>query len=282
MRRLEVDLVKADQLRVDWLTQTPMPPVDFVCAVLGEGDNRDAEAAVLVDVGVALGRRIPVFLILEPPRRAPLVLAGVTQVEADLSNEDALGLHLNQFLRSLRRKPEAQAKTAEIPALSQEAANVAHTRLGEISQAASALSVAARFERLMLDVLESDEAAISAFRDTGDMGYDAALWVNGASPILGGPVLVQLKLWKSTPRHGLKRAVEAFSSQLDTRQVPFGLLIYHWMGNEQHGPVSPELSNTRVVTISAHDFVEMLSSQPLSRILLSMRNAVMHGVPYRG
>lgn len=67
MRRLGVDIVKVSKLPVDWLTQTPAPPVDFVCAVLGEGDNRDAEAAVLVDIGVALGRRIPVFLILEPP-----------------------------------------------------------------------------------------------------------------------------------------------------------------------------------------------------------------------
>lgn len=281
MRRLEVDVVKAGQLGVDWLTQTPTPSVDFVCAVLGEGKNRDAEAAVLVDIGVALGRRIPVFLILAPLRRAPLVLAGITQVEADLRNEDALELHLKQFLRALRRKPEAQAPIAAIPALSLESANIAHARLDEISQANSAIGVVARFERLMLDVLESPDTEVSALLATGDMGYDAALWANDASPILGGPVLVQLKLWKNASPHGLQRAVETFSAQLDARQVPFGLLIYHWMGKEQHGHLSSELSGARVVAISAHDLVDVLSSQPLSGLLVAMRNAVTHGVPYR-
>jgi hypothetical protein len=76
MRRLEVDLVEVDRLGVDWLTESPTPVVDFVCAVLREHDNRDTEAAVLVDIGVALGRRIPVFLVVEPRRRAPLVVAG--------------------------------------------------------------------------------------------------------------------------------------------------------------------------------------------------------------
>ncbi|WP_405553937.1 hypothetical protein [Streptomyces sp. NBC_01171] len=281
MRRLGVDIVKVSKLPVDWLTQTPAPPVDFVCAVLGEGDNRDAEAAVLVDIGVALGRRIPVFLILEPPRRAPLVLAGVTLVEADLRNEDALELHLKQFLRTLRRKTEAQAAASEIPPLSRESAILAHARLDEISQASNPVGAAARFENLMLEVLDSHEVEVSALRSTGDMGYDAALWANEASPILGGPVLVQLKLWRDAPRHGLTRAIENFSAQLDTRQVPFGLLIYHCMNKEQKTPHGSGLSNTRVVTISAHDLVDALSSRPLSSLLVSMRNAVMHGVPYR-
>jgi hypothetical protein len=281
MRRLEVDIVKASQLPVDWLTQTPAPPIDFVCAFFSEGDNRDAEAAVLVDIGVALGRRIPVFLIFEPPRRAPLVLAGVTLVEADLRNEEALELHLKQFLRTLGRSPEISKTTAEIPALSRESANLAHARLDEISQASSPIDVAARFEYLMLEVLDSQEAEVSALRSIGDMGYDAALWTNDASPILGGPVLVQLKLWRDFPRNGLTRAAENFSAQLDKRQVPFGLLIFHWMGSKQNGPLRPGLSNTRVVTISAHDLVDALSRQPLSSLLVSMRNAVMHGVPYR-
>ncbi|MCX4991371.1 MULTISPECIES: hypothetical protein [unclassified Streptomyces] len=274
MRRLGADILKASQLPVDWLTQTPEPPVDFVCAVLGKGDNRDAEAAVLVDIGVALGRRTPVFLVLEPPRRAPLVLAGVTLIEADLRNEEALELHLKQFLRTLRRKTEAHTATSDLPALSRDSATLAHLRLKKIS-------TGEHFQNLILEVLDSRAAEVSELRATGDMGYDAAIWADEASPILGGPVLVQLKMWISAPRHGLTRAVENFSARLSTSQVPFGLLIYHSLEEEQGERRGSIPSDPRVVTISAHELVDALSTQPLSSLLVSMRNAVVHGVPYR-
>jgi hypothetical protein len=285
MRRLDIDLVEVDRLGVDWLTQSPTPPVDFVCAVLRERDNRDAEAAVFVDIGVALGRRIPVFLIVEPRRKTPLVVAGLTRVEADVSNEEALELHLGQFLRAIRRgKPAAQPAEGQRPALSQEEAELAHARLRALRPASGSASGLAsqRFERLMLDLLDTGEAAVSAIHESRDLGHDLALWTDDASPVLDGPVLVQLKLWADTAGRGLKTAVDTFANQLNRQPIPFGLLIYHSMGGDERGLVPLEPSQARVVTVSAHELVDMLSRQPLSRLLISMRNAVMHGVPYRG
>jgi hypothetical protein len=285
MRRLEVDLVGVDGLGVDWLTESPTPPVDFVCAVLREHDNRDAEAAVLVDIGVALGRRIPVFLIVEPQRKTPLVVAGLTRVEADLGNEEALELHLRQFLRAIRRgKPEVQPKEGR-PALSQEDAELAHARLRTLRPASGsgASGLASRhFENLIHNLLDTRDAEVSALWQTYDLGHDLALWSNDAGSVLGGPVLVQLKLWADAPSRGLMATIEAFAKQLSQQPAPFGLLIYHSMSGDQRGRAPLETIQPRVVAVSAHELVDMLSRQSLSRLLISMRNAVMHGVPYRG
>jgi hypothetical protein len=256
MRRLEVDLVEVDRLGVDWLTESPTPTVDFVCAVLREHDNRDTEAAVLVDIGVALGRRIPVFLVVEPRRKTPLVVAGLTRVEADLNNEEALELHVGQFLRVIRRAtPGVQSKEDQSPALSHDEAELAHARLRALQPAGGtgARVASDRFERLMLDLLDTRDAEISAVRESADLGHDLALWAQDASPVLDGPVLVQLKLWSALSSHTLKAAVNAFAEQLNRQPVPFGLLVYHSTSGDRHGPVSVEPKQARVVAVSAHE-----------------------------
>lgn len=126
MDDLDVEVVKIDRLHIDWLTETTSSPVDFMCVVLpprgpkaDDEAEAEAEAATFVDIGVALGRRIPVFLVVEPYRKVPLVLAGLTRVEADLNNADALTLHLGQFLRAIERNasPSEEAHATTRPLL---------------------------------------------------------------------------------------------------------------------------------------------------------------------
>jgi hypothetical protein len=133
----------------------------------------------------------------------------------------------------------------------------------------------------MLDMLDTRDTEISAVRESADLGHDLALWAEDAGPVLDGPVLVQLKLWSALSSHTLKAAVNAFAEQLNRQPVPFGLLVYHSTSGDQRGPVSVEPKQARVVAVSAHELVDMLSRQPLSRVLISFRNAVMHGVSYR-
>lgn len=286
MERLNIDLVEADRLGVDWLTQSPTPPIDFVCAVLSERDNRDAEAAIFIDIGVALGRQTPVFLIVEPQRKAPLVVAGLTRVEADVRNEEALELHLRQFLRAIRRgKPEHQASQDRRPVLSQEEADLAHARLRTLkppSGASDRRIESRRFERLIVDLLDGETADISATQLEVDRGYDIAIWADDASPILGGPVLVQLKFLADAPPSKIERPINEFAVRLDRESIPFGLLIYHSWVHDSNMSGSRESASRRVIAVSAHELVDMLSRQSLSSLLISMRNAVMHGVSYRG
>ncbi len=133
----------------------------------------------------------------------------------------------------------------------------------------------------MLDILDARDAEISAVRESADHGHDVALWAQDASPVLDGPVLVQLKLWSATSNRALKETIDTFAAQLTRQPVPFGLLVYHSTSGAERDLLVPEPNQTRVAAVSAHELVDMLSRQPLSRLLISMRNAVMHGVPYR-
>lgn len=286
MEDLGVEVVEINRLHIDWLTETISPPVDFMCAILSgrvTPVDVEAEAAVFVDIGVALGRRTPVFLVVEPYRKVPLVLAGLTRVEADLNNREALALHLGQFLRAIRRNiPFPAKKQTQHPALSPEEAAKAHENLRALGRNAGSTPSGLAFEQLMLDLLDRRDSDISSPPIGRDAGWDLALWGQDTGIALDSPVLVQLKLWAKLSRSGLARATDEFARQLVRQPAPFGLLIYHVLDEDQppatptNGPVS------RVVTVSAHEFVEMMAEQPLSSLLVSMRNAVAHGVPYRG
>lgn len=279
MGRLEVDLVGVDHLGVDWLTEAPTPPVDFVCAVLHAYENADAEAAVFVDIGVALGRRIPVFLIVEPSRRTPLVVAGLTRVEAHLTNEEALELHLRQFLRTIRRGQPNDPAVADGRVLSPIDAELAHERLAAVLKSHNA---GHKFEQAIFDVLSAVDAEVSTYRGSYDGGHDLALWARGAISVLDGPVPIQLKLWDRPSPREIKRAINLFFGQLRGQSAPFGLFIYHSPLGGYSFSVPGGSPETSVVAISAHELVDLLREQSLSRLLISMRNAVMHGVSYRG
>jgi hypothetical protein len=79
-----------------------------------------------------------------------------------------------------------------------------------------------RFERLIADLLDGGTADISATQLDMDRGYDMAIWADDASPILGGPVLVQLKFWANVTPSGIKRSINEFAVRLNRESVPFG------------------------------------------------------------
>ncbi|BBY24132.1 hypothetical protein [Mycobacterium stomatepiae] len=290
MDDLDVEVVKIDRLHIDWLTETTSSPVDFMCVVLpprgpkaDDEAEAEAEAATFVDIGVALGRRIPVFLVVEPYRKVPLVLAGLTRVEADLNNADALTLHLGQFLRAIERNASRPPKKhTQRPALSPEEAAKAHEDLRALGQNIGSMPSGLAFEQLMIGILNRPESDISSPPVGRDGGWDLALWAQDTDFTLDSPILVQLKLWFTSPNHGLARAADELARQLKKQPAPFGLLIYHVIDEGQPGP-SPASDQARspIVTVSAHEFVDMMAEQPLSSLLISMRNAVAHGVPYR-
>lgn len=282
MEELCVEVVAIDRLHIDWLTEKLTPPADFACAILAEPADAEAEAAVFVDIGVALGREVPVFLVVAPSRKVPLVLAGLTRVDADLDNRGALELHLKQFLRSISREtPRARQPLEQSPALTPEEAAVARTSLWDLAREPRGHS-ARTFEHLMLNLLDSPGSQVSRPVPDAEGGWDLSLWDRGTELAIDGPVLIQLKLWDSPPRQGLITAARRFADQLATRPAPFGLLIYHvTLPGAYDIPLPVELAS-RIVVVSAGDLIDVLAEQPIGKVLVSMRNAMVHGGFARG
>lgn len=101
LSRLEVQVFRADRYHGDWLTGRIVHDVDFLCAVLGSEDQ-GVPPAIYLDIGVALGREVPVLLVMPPGARTPLAISGLPRIDASLDNQEALQLHLEDFIESLR------------------------------------------------------------------------------------------------------------------------------------------------------------------------------------
>ncbi|OBB52130.1 hypothetical protein A5748_15735 [Nocardia sp. 852002-51244_SCH5132740] len=98
---------------------------------------------------------------------------------------------------------------------------------------------------------------------------------------VGGPVLVQMKFWDTLSDRGLADACDIFAQQIHRTTAVFGLLIYHVRDGENPKQTVPN-PGTRVVAVSADSLVDALAARPLSSVLFAMRNAIVHGVAYRG
>jgi len=273
MSHLGVELVEVDQLGEDWLTQEPIPAIDFVCGVLRLGLSSEAESAIYVEIGVALGRHIPVFLIVEPPFQVPLILTGLTRVEAVVENTAAVELHLAQFIRRIGRSIDPKSSGATRPALTPSQVNHTLAQLAAL-HAHGRNHPGSRFEQLIHDLFVSSGAEVSTLRGASDIGHDLAIWTDQAGPIFGGPVLIELKLVTFATRSQLREAVIRFIGQLSRHASAFGMLIYS-SPDSSDGQFEPAF-DAPVAVISARELVGMLGQEPLARVLISMRNAAVH------
>jgi hypothetical protein len=88
-----------------------VPEVDFVLAVFPEGAGWETPPALYLDIGVAIGSRLPVLIVADPSRRIDATLSPLVAVRAALGNRGALRSRIGQFLRIIGtgRAGETQA-----------------------------------------------------------------------------------------------------------------------------------------------------------------------------
>lgn len=280
MDELGVDLVEVDELSADWLTEGPVPTIDFVCGVLRAYVDSEVEAAIYIDIGVALGRRIPVLLVVEPPREVPLVIAGLTHVNASPDNVDALKLHVGQFIRAKNRKLLRTPGPPRSPSLSSAQVIDSHRQLADLKNidinSGEASSAARQFEYFAYGLLRAHDAEVVIHRTDFDVGYDLALWVEGASQIIGRPILVAVKFWTSSSTGRINEAANRLAERVSKQGAPFGMLVYHTVKGSDW-QISLTSNKAPVVVIPAHALVDMLGRYSLSRLLIIMRNSIVHG-----
>ncbi|MFI8252764.1 hypothetical protein [Streptomyces filamentosus] len=270
-----VEFILSRDLETDWLSER-VPDIDFLCAVL-EGGKGSIPAAVFLEIGVALGREVPVLLVTDAPRDLPLALAGLQRVEVELKNREAIGQHIEKFAEQLKAKRGRQSKgeaALEIGKTHLALADRLHRLSVESHDSVSGMPF--EYERLIHDVFAGAGAVSTVSQPDGsDGGFDLAVWVDGASEILGGPILVECKIGKRIKPGTLRRAAERLANVMYARSVNFGLIVYHDLsGADDLHSYYPDLP---VWALSARELVEAVESGSLSRIITMRRNELMHG-----
>ena len=234
---------------------------DAVIAVmLASSPPLQRRAAVLVEIGIAVGRSIPTLIISKPGLPLPS-LAGVPRMDADLKDAATLELKVDLFLQGVR-----DGAPRDLP----ESAKIGATPVSRAAAAQlSSLELEERVGRLLVAAGSSFLENENSPRSTGP---DYALYLQGHETDVG-MVLVEVKaVSRSTdPRRRLREAATQLSAYVLTARAALGLLVYD-------GPTLRIPATPLVVAMSLDELTAQLESSALPSILRRARNRAIHGM----
>lgn len=255
------------------LARADLAQFDFALALLPDhpGAPSAATAAIYVEIGVVVGRGLPVLVFTAPDSPAPAALAGLTSVTASLDNVDALRLHIGLFLRTLASEPRTAAHRAQ--PVGDTLAAATRARLKHLRRPDPDPRKPFDFEDIALDLLRGSGALVEQRSFAGgDTGVDAAAFVEGTEEQLG-TLVVQCK-WsnRQPPLDSWIRSRDRLSDYVLQSPRAFGLFIY---GIADASEVRIPPTNL-VFTVSIDQLVADLADRSLPDLLIQARNRLVH------
>jgi hypothetical protein len=243
---------------------------DIVAAVAVLPSSSAGLSAVLVEIGIVLGRRLPVLLVVSPGSEVPAALVGVRTVISDLDNREGLRFQIRMFAQSLSsRGLERQLPLPSGEPLPSVEVAEFHDRLKRITDDAALQTPGVTFEQWLVDILRAGGATVEQDRRyTLDPGIDAAVSIPGEEHRLG-PLLVEAKVFRGPPR--LRQATRKLVGQVLARGGGLGLLVYASAEPDPHPETTP-----RVIAMWAADLVSQLERMSLAEVLVRARNEAIH------
>ena len=251
------------------------PELDFLCAVFAprsphafeDSDLTVAPPAVYFEIGLALGAKIPVLLIVAPDSHVPFTLSGLQYVTSTGDNAEALRLHLAAFINRFGRLLPNPIMVQRL--VSKSVLDDAQRSLSRLDQQSTSHpeSNAKRFEAIVARILsEGTGGSVSAPESRS--GADIALWIE---PI--GLVVVELKIGRLNSTL-LAAAEEQLSKYVIDARANFGLVVFHDVTGRIHKnqPSKPFIGRTSIT-----DLIGALRVKSLDQVLYSERSAVVHG-----
>ena len=236
-------------------------PDDRLLAVL-QGSSV-GNAAVLIEIGIAIGRGLPILVVATQESTTPAMLTDVFVVRCKTDDSAKLILPLKLFLRSepheLPPHPAARLHRPDIDRF--------RGRLDSVVKDNPRRGL--EFERLVADLFRQLGAHVEEQSQVPIGGRpDLAIFIPGEEEQLG-MVIIELKFGNSIDSLGraanqLQRFVLEIGSGL-------GLLLY--TGQERPLPTWP-----MVVALSMDRFLSELEHYGLAEILVRVRNEAIHNL----
>ncbi|MCM3885048.1 restriction endonuclease [Frankia sp. R82] len=249
------------------LVTVPLDDFDFAVAVLpatgADGTPASVPPAIYVELGVVLGRGLPLLVLAENPEDELPGFGGVAGdvwVIAGAIDEASLRLNLDLFdkVTGLRRRTGGHGPMGKPPVL------VPGSALrGQLRAAAGQL------EREVFELLKADGALVEEAADLGrDTAVDAAAVLPGVGGALG-PVLVQVKALQG---RDLSRAVRDLARAVSERGASLGVVVYDGPRQQPRTP-----ADIPIVVLHVDDLRQRVEQHTLGRQLVEARNYFIHG-----
>jgi hypothetical protein len=253
----------------DWTDQLlrKLRHVDLVIGVIAKG--QPAQVFFELGLAAAAGRRI----LLIVPRSGPALdmsLRNFLVVRAGPRNRAAIGFALDQITAAPGKR--ATTVTEQLPS---------HGGLGNATDAileSIGASITERnWSRLERDVAEGLRAAgadvVSSSRPK-DVGSDLAVWSDYLEPVVGNPMLIELKA-RILSRVDARQASAQVSSYANASGARWALLLYA-EGLPSDDPIWFELG-APLLASRLDDFFNRLRKRSYPEVIRDLRNERVHG-----
>jgi nucleoside 2-deoxyribosyltransferase len=153
-------------------------------------------ANVLYEVGFAAAKAKPTLLILDTMADVPQFLADLTSVKARPSQIESISYVLDTFLDKLRASVPKRGSLVKTKMISQRSKEMVEFLKGLGERATTG-----ELENIVKRVLSDSGVRIVVPGRSADQGHDMAAWVDELEPVIGNPLLIQVK-HKLTPPAG--------------------------------------------------------------------------------
>ena len=240
---------------------------DFVIAIFDESSN------VSFEIGLAIGSKKPVFLIIpdKEEKDLPAFISVSTNVFSKPTDYEKIKYSFDLFIKKIatlskttaRMRPLKKEKPKEKPTFNflGSIEDVNKLRGNEFENYVGEL-----FKKINIEVFAQNKLKEKDFQ------ADFSIWIDKLNSLVGNPIIVETKSFAN--HNDLKIAIKQLSSYLKNYNSKAGLLIY----NKPDGKSFVDLFSVGplVISISIQDLIRELTQKSFSEILLELRNKAVH------
>jgi hypothetical protein len=254
----------------DWAAEVELlvPEVDLVIGIL----TRERRSQwVLFELGQAWAKGKQVLLLASPSGTfVPSNLQRFLVVRASTLNREAISFAIDQLCAAPSAARRSEYRRA-----------VEHSRLGPsyeafLSQARVAVDSrnGEGLERIVAEALRKSGIDAVAERRDSDRGVDLAIWSDELQPLMGNPLLVEVKARLRTPNEA-RAALKQLSISTAASGTLWGVLLYGACLFEEQRLAS--LAPHNVLVLSVFHLLEHMETESFASIVGNLRNRRVHG-----
>ena len=239
---------------------------DFIIAVvLKQSFN------VIFELGVAVGIKKPIFLIMGEDVQTPYNISSFTTIRTNKNLSENLTLPLRQFIESIKKEKKENIEHKIISGSPKSILpNGIFLELNKLRENGTGrdfeLFVKQFFDRI------SNQFTTSSGLHIKDNGYDYALWIDDLEGILINPILFEFKFGNINNQVIENTISKLLHNNNNSSQITF--VLYCDKNNKKIGST---ISKIPIIFVDIETFIKKVYESNLSTAIIYFRNSAAHG-----
>lgn len=237
---------------------------DFIIAILN-----GTSANVLFEIGLAVGSNKSVFLLVEENMALPFDLKGMAYIKINDKLSENMLLPLQCFIQGLHNRKDIELVTPKYVK-----SEIEEKQFFEKLQDIKTNGNGMQFEKFVMDFFEQikNQYTTSKYaRDSRDVSYDLALWIDELEGQIYNPILFDFKFGKMNQSRMDEIAKKAMSF------VNNGQMIIVLYCDTNNTVFSYTGKYPGIIIVSFEKFMKAVFKYGLAKAILLWRNSVAHG-----